>query len=88
MGLNVGVIGAEERFGPVSCQVLGDVNNLTASVIPPAGVPFRVLVGHDRTHGFEHSFRNNVLGCDEFDDAHLPLFLILNGRVDLRVSMS
>ena len=64
MGLDIGVVCPEERFGPVSCQVLGHVYNLTASVVPLARISFCVLVGHDRTHGLKHGFSD-----DKFPEA-------------------
>ena len=51
MRLDVGVLGAEERFGMVGSQRLDPVNHLASGIETMAGGAFGVLVGQPVTHG-------------------------------------
>ena len=75
VGLDVGVLGAEERPGPVAGQLLGLVDHLVAAVVPLARVALAVLVGEDRPGGPQHRRRGEVLRGDELDRGVLPLDL-------------
>ena len=57
VGLDVGVLGAEELLGPLDRQLLGDVDLLAAAVVAAAGVALGVLVGQHRADRFEHRLR-------------------------------
>jgi hypothetical protein len=52
--LDVGVLGAEERFGVVGSQRLDPVNHLASGIEAMAGDALGVLVGKPVTHGEQH----------------------------------
>ena len=64
VGLDVGVLGAEQALGAVDRQLLGDVDLLAAAVVAAAGVALGVLVGQHRADRFEHRLRDEVLRGD------------------------
>ena len=51
VGLHVGVLGAEQRLGPLAGQVLDLVDDLVAAVVALARVALGVLVGEHRAGG-------------------------------------
>ena len=51
VGLHVGVLGAEQRLGPLAGQVLDLVDDLVAAVVALARVALAVLVGEHRAGG-------------------------------------
>ena len=57
VGLDVGVLGAEQLLGAVDRQLLGDVDLLAAAVVAAAGVALGVLVGQHRADRVEHRLR-------------------------------
>ena len=67
MGLNVGMLGPEQRLGAVNRELLGFIREFAAAVIALSGVALGVLVGEDRAHGFKDGFRNKVLRGDKLD---------------------
>ena len=54
IGLHVGVLGAEQALGAIDRQLLDLVDDLVAFVIPGLRVTLAVLVGENRSTGFEH----------------------------------
>ena len=81
MRLHVGVIGAEQRFHTLNGEQLHGVHVLTAPVVTPAGVAFRILVGHNAALGFHHPRGGVVFRSDELDVLLLPeVFLRDSGR--------
>jgi len=73
VGLHVGMVGPEERFGPRDGQRLDDVDELAAVVVALAGVSLGVLVRHDAALGFEDRFVDEVLRRDQLQLTGLPL---------------
>ena len=67
MGLHVGEAAAEEGFGALDGEALGDVDLFAAAVVAAAGIALGVFVGQDAALGFEHRGRDDVLAGDEFD---------------------
>ena len=59
--LHVGVLGAEQRLGPLAGELLDLVDDLVAAVVALAGVALAVLVGEDRAGGPQHRRRGEVL---------------------------
>ena len=78
MGLHVGVLGAEERSGPLTGEVLDAVDHLVAAVVALAGVALGVLVGEHRAGGAEHGRRREVLAGDQLDGRVLPFDLLVD----------
>ncbi len=54
MRLDVGVLGAEERFGVLGSQGLDPVNHFASGIETMAGNALGVLVGKPVTHGEQH----------------------------------
>ena len=53
VGLDVGMLGAEQLLGPIAGQILDHVDMLAAAVIAPAGIAFGIFVRQhaaDRLH--------------------------------------
>ena len=69
VGLDVGVLGAEQLLGAVDRQLLGDVDLLAAAVVAAAGVALGVLVGQHRADRVEHRLGHEVLRGDHLQRA-------------------
>ena len=88
MRLDVGVLGAEQRLGPVDRQLLGDVDELAAAVVAPAGIALGVFVGQHRALRLEHRDRHEVLGGDHLERALLALELQIEYLGDLGIDFA
>jgi hypothetical protein len=64
---------------------LGDVDELAAAVVAPAGIAFGVLVRHHRALRLEHGAGDDVLRGDELDLLALTTELELDRAGDLRI---
>jgi hypothetical protein len=87
VGLDVGVLGAEQVLGAVDRQLLGDVDPLTAAVVALARVALGVLVGQHRARGIEHGLRHEVLGGDHLQRPLLATELAVEDAGDVRVHL-
>ena len=87
VGLDVRVLGAEERLRAVDRKLLADVNLLAAAVIAPAGIALRVLVGEHGAGGVQHGLRDEVLGRDHLERALLARELAVQDLRDLGVHL-
>ena len=87
VGLDVGVLGAEESLRAVDRQLLGDVDPLTAAVVAPAGVTLGVLVRQHAALAFEHRLRDEVLRGDHLQRALLALELAAQRGGDLGIDL-
>ena len=85
MGLDVGVLGTEERLGPVPGQVLHLVDDLVPAVVAASGVSLGVLVGQDRARRRQHRRGREVLRRDELQGRRLAIDLVPEQGQDLRV---
>ena len=83
--LHVGVVGAEDALRTVDRETLGDVDELAAAVVAPAGIAFGVLVGEHRTRRFAHRAAGVVLRGDQFEVLALTPLLARDGGGDLGV---
>ncbi len=79
MGLDVGMIRAKQGLRPIDRQLLGDVDELAATVVALSRISFGVLVGEWRTHRFEHCRADEVLGGDQLDPLLLAPGFVANG---------
>ena len=75
VGLDVGVVRAEELAGPLPGDVLHHVHALAAAVVPLAGVALGVLVGEHRGRRRQHRLADKVLRGDELDVPPLAVVL-------------
>ncbi len=75
--LDVGEAAIEQFFGPLDRQALGDVDELAAAVIAPAGIALGIFVGHHRALRLEDGAGDDVFRRDELDLVALaPEFLV------------
>ncbi|MNE71681.1 hypothetical protein D3C80_1675770 [compost metagenome] len=79
VGLDVGVVGAEQFLGAIDGQLLDDVDVFAATVVALARVAFGVLVGQHRALGFHHRRAGVVFGGDQLDVLFLALGFLLHG---------
>ena len=87
VGLDVGVLGAEQLLGAVDRQLLGDVDLLAAAVVAAARVALGVLVGQHRADRVEHRLRHEVLRGDHLQRPLLAPQLALEHGGDRRVDL-
>jgi hypothetical protein len=85
MGLDVGVVGAEEGRQSAPGQVLDLVDDLVAAVVAASGIALGVLVGQHRPRGRQHRRRGEVLARDELQRRGLSIPLLVQQRGDLVV---
>jgi hypothetical protein len=78
VGLHVGVLGAEQRLGPLAGQVLDLVDDLVAPVVPLGRVALAVLVGEHRAGGPHDLGRGEVLAGDQLQGGVLALDLAVD----------
>ena len=74
--LHVGVLGPEQRSGPVTGQVLHLVDDPVAAVVAAARVALGVLVRQHRAGRREHGRRREVLRGDQLQGRLLPIELL------------
>ena len=87
MGLHVGEAAAEEGFGALDGEALGDVDLFAAAVVAAAGIALGVFVRQDAALGFEHRGGDDVLAGDEFDSVLLAALFAGDGRGEFRVGV-
>ncbi len=85
--LHVGEAAVEQLAGALDRQAFGDVDELAAAVIAPAGIAFRVFVGHHRALRLEHGARHDVFRGDEFDPVALTAEFEFDRAGDLRIGV-
>ena len=85
VGLYVGVLGAKEFLGALSRQLFHHVGKLAAAVVALAGIALGILVGEDRTHGFEHGFADKIFRGDQFQAFVLAANFVIDGGGYLRI---
>ena len=73
MWLHVGIFGAEQALYPVDGELLGDVHEFAAAVVPAARVALGVLVGQHRALRLHHRDRREVLAGDHLQRALLTV---------------
>ena len=85
VGLDVGVFCVVQGAEAVDGQLLDLVHYLAAAIVALAGISFRVLVGADGAHGFQHLVGHIVLGGDELQPGRLTLLLFLDKVKNLKI---
>ncbi len=88
VGLDVDVLGAEDRLGAIDRQLLGDVDELAAAVVAPARIALGVLVGQHAALAVEDRLGHEVLRGDHLERALLALELVLDGVGDLGIDVA
>ena len=87
MGLDVGVVGAEEFLGALDGEALDDVDMLAAAVPAASGVPLGILVGEAGTLGLHDRLAGEVFRRDQLDVLELAVVLRGDGGRDLRIGL-
>ncbi len=85
MWLDVGVLGAEQRLGSIDGQLLDFVDDLIATVIALARIPFGIFVGQRGAHRIDHRPRREVLARNQFEPVPLPGELPIDHRRHHRI---
>ena len=67
MGLDVGMLGAEQLLEPVDRQLLDLVHHLAPAVVAPARISLGVLVGERSAHRVDHRTAGEVLAGDQLE---------------------
>ena len=78
VGLDVGILGAEQLLDAVDGQVLGLVDTLAAAIVAVAGIALGIFVGQAAAHGLHHLLAHEVLAGDQLDAVQLALMLFLD----------
>ena len=86
VGLDIGVVGAEELLGAIDRELLDFVDDLAAAIVALARKSLGVLVGQRRSHRFEDRGRNEVLARDQLEATVLPLDLTTDEGRNLWIS--
>ena len=73
------MLGSEELLGAIARQILHHIGKLASAVITLPRIAFRIFIGENRPHGFEHSFADKILGRDQLEALMLASFFIGNG---------
>ena len=87
VGLDVGVLCAEQLAGALDGDVLHLIHIGTPAVVALAGQALGVLVGEDAAHSGHDGGRDDVLAGDELDIFPLAGQLTVHGRSQLRVGL-
>ena len=85
--LDVGKAGAEQFFGALDRQRLGDVDPFAAAIVPRTRIPLRVLVRHHRALRFQHRPADDVFGRDQLDLVPLAAEFALDRSGDFRIGL-
>ena len=85
VGLDVGVLGAEDHPGTLDGEPLADVDPLAPAVVALAGIAFGVLVGEDGALGFEGGLADVVFGGNEDEVVLLAQGVAVDGLEDFGV---
>jgi hypothetical protein len=85
--LHVGVVGPEERLGPVDRELLDLVDPLAAAVVALPRVALGVLVREHRAGRLEHRRPGEVLGRDQLELVALAAELAVDQTGDVGVEV-
>ena len=87
VGLDVGVVGTKQLLRAVDGECFRHVNEFTAAVIPLAGIPLGIFVGHHRADGFEHGATDEIFRGDQFETVFLSPDFVVDGGSDVGVGL-
>src|SRR5215510_2968381 len=87
MGLNIGVIGAEQFFGPRNRQGFDFIDELTATVIALSRIPFGIFISHDATLRLQDCFTDNVFRSNELKVLFKSSGFFLNRRENFGIGL-
>ena len=87
VGLDVGVVRAEELLGALDRKVLDDVDMFTSTVPTASGISLGILVGEAGTLSLHDRLAGEIFRCDQLDVFELAMMLRGDGGSDLRVGL-
>ncbi len=85
VGLDVGVLSAEQLAGALTSDLFGLVDAVAAAVVTLAGITLGILVGKAGAHRHHDGGGDDILGSDQLDVALLAVIFLLNGGADFGV---
>ena len=85
MRLHVGIVGTEQRTGPLNGQAFHHIDVLTAAVVALARIAFSVFVGELGALGLHHRAAGIVLRCNQLDVSFLTSIFAGNGSGNLGI---
>ena len=83
--LDVGMLRPKQFFCPVSRNIFNNIDVFAATVLPSAGIPFRIFIGQYTSDGLHHSWTRVVLAGDHLQARFLPTCLLADGFPDFRI---
>ena len=83
VGLDVGVLGAEQLARTLARDILGDIHGVAAAVVALAGIALGILVCEHGAHSRHNCGRNDVLAGDQLEIMLLALELQSHRVADL-----
>ena len=86
VGLDVGMLSAEQLAGALTGDLFGLVDAVAAAVVALAGVALGILVGEHRARCGQYRLADKVLRRDQLDIAPLAVILGPDGRAHLRIA--
>ena len=86
VGLNIGMLGAEQLAGAAAGDLLDDVNTLASAVVTFAGIALGIFVGEHRAHRGKHRRGDDIFARNQFDVPALAGQLPFHRRAHLRVA--
>src|ERR1041384_6143840 len=88
MWLDVHVLAPEYPSCSVTRDVLGYIDEFTASVIALTGIAFGILVSQNRTHRFQYPLRDKILRSYHLEIVSEPAFFVGDCCGNLRINLS
>src|SRR6476661_4483514 len=88
MGLHVGVIRPEQLLEPVDGELLDLVDHLAPAIIPPAGIPFGVLVRERCAHRVDDRTAGEILARDQLEAVLLAPELAIDETRHSRIGLA
>ena len=85
MGLHIGVLGAEDLFGPIAGQIFDHVDEFAAAVIPPAGIALGVFIRQHAADRLHDGGAGVVFAGDHLQAVLLAIDFIVDRRPNLGI---
>ena len=85
MGLDIDVFRTKQSFSPFNGQSFNHIHEFATTIIPGAGITFRIFIGHHVGLGIDNRKTGIVFRGDHQEIMFLPLYLSLDCPVNIRV---
>src|SRR5208282_5570302 len=87
MGLDIYMVCVEKFLCPLDSKPFNNISVFAAAVIPLIGIPFRILIGKNRTLCFHYRTAGIILGSDQEYFALFPRFFLVNCIKYFRITL-